>query len=289
MLKKFTQTVILIFGLTVLFTACPNEKSEVVEIDYPTRDYTVPATKLTENDYYNKHAFVYLPAGYDKMNKKKKYPLLILMHGSGENEYIWGLNDPNGELRVYLDNNINIKEFIVVTPSGVSDKTWNEKREWSSDAGANCFGQELRNDLLPYIRKNFNVSAKREDNAMAGLSMGSNQSMTIGIGECLDLFASFGCFGATPRANSIMTYIQPEKYVSDVDKKADDNLKIKYMFMTCGTEDEIFYPGYCSYVPVISKWDRIQNFACKEYPGLKHEWACWIQSFKDFGENLFKY
>ena len=104
MLKKFTQTVILIIGLTVLFTACPNEKSEVIEINYPTRDYTVPATKLTENDYYDKHAFVYLPAGYDKMNKKKNYPLLILMHGSGENEYIWGLNDPNGELRVYLDN-----------------------------------------------------------------------------------------------------------------------------------------------------------------------------------------
>ena len=41
MLKKFTQTVILIFGLTVLFTACPNEKSEVVEINYPTRDFNV--------------------------------------------------------------------------------------------------------------------------------------------------------------------------------------------------------------------------------------------------------
>lgn len=290
MLKKISTTLIFIIGLTVLFTACPNEKSEVVEINYPTRDYTVAESKLTEADHYNKHAFVYLPAGYDKMNKSKKYPLVILMHGSGGNEYQWGLNEPNGEIRQYLDTNPDLEKFILVTPSGVSDKTWNDKVEWSSEAGSHMFGSELRNDLLPFLKKNFNISDDRADMCMAGLSMGSEQTFMYGIGECLDIFSTYGCFGATPRNKSLYECLPPETYIKNVERTffKDKDLKIKYFFMTSGTDDEIFYPGYKTWTPVISKWDRIQTFDCKEYPGLKHEQACWIQSFKDFGVKIFK-
>lgn len=289
MLKKFSTTLIFLIGLTVLFTACPNKTSKVVEINYPTRDYTVAESKLTEADHYNKHAFVYLPAGYDRQNKFKQYPLVILMHGSGGNEYSWGLNDPNGELRQFLDTNPDLKKFILVTPSGVSDKTWNDKVEWSSEAGSHMFGSELRNDLLPFLKMKFNISDDRADMCMAGLSMGSEQTFMYGIGECLDLFTTFGCFGATPRNKSLYECIPPETYIKNVERSyKDKSLTINYLYMTSGTKDEVFYPGYLTWTPVISKWDRIKSFECKEYPGLAHDWACWIQSFKDFAVKIFK-
>ena len=289
MLKKFSTTLIFLIGLTVLFTACPSKKSKVIEINYPTRDYTVAESKLTEADHYNKHAFVYLPAGYDRQNKFKQYPLVILMHGSGGNEYSWGLNDPNGELRQFLDTNPDLKKFILVTPSGVSDKTWNDKVEWSSEAGSHMFGSELRNDLLPFLKTRFNISDDRADMCMAGLSMGSEQTFMYGIGECLDLFTTFGCFGATPRNKSLYECIPPETYIKNVERTyKDKSLTINYLYMTSGTKDEVFYPGYLTWAPVISKWDRIKSFECKEYPGLAHEWACWIQSFKDFAVKIFK-
>lgn len=74
MIKKLKKTFLLIVGLTLvsLMYAAPanSDKGTVVEIYYPTQDYTVPDKKLTSQDKYNKHAFVYLPAGYDAEDKK---------------------------------------------------------------------------------------------------------------------------------------------------------------------------------------------------------------------------
>ena len=161
MIRNFKKTFLLITGiaLTALTYAAPanSSKGKVVEINYPTRDYTVPDNNLTAEDKYNKHAFVYLPAGYDANDKKTKYPLVILQHGNGGNEWAWGLHE-DGDIRHSLDNGIasgKVKKMIVVTTSGVSDKTWWNIENGSSLPGANKFGSELRNDLLPYLKKNF--------------------------------------------------------------------------------------------------------------------------------------
>ena len=112
-----------------------NDKGSVVEIYYPTRDYTVEEKDLTDADKYEKHALVYLPAGYDPNDTKTKYPIIFLMHGNGANEYTWGLPDEGSEIRRSLDNGIasgKVKKCIVVTPCGVADKTWQDNSNGSS-------------------------------------------------------------------------------------------------------------------------------------------------------------
>jgi len=69
------------------------QRGKVEEINYPTRDWSVDADKVTDADKYNKHAWVYLPAGYDATDKETKYPVFILLHGFGQNENTWGLSD----------------------------------------------------------------------------------------------------------------------------------------------------------------------------------------------------
>ena len=66
-----------------------SKKGTVQSIYYPTQDYTV-----AENaPKYEKHGWVYLPAGYDANDKDTKYPVFILLHGFGQNENTWGLSD----------------------------------------------------------------------------------------------------------------------------------------------------------------------------------------------------
>ena len=132
----------------------------VTEINYPTRDYTVAADKVTEADKYNKHAWVYLPAGYDDpANANKKYPLFILLHGYGQNENTWGLSNKGrgGKIKGYMDKGMkdgSVEKFILVCATGVADKSWGPNGSGNSVPGFNAFGGELRNDLIPYMREN---------------------------------------------------------------------------------------------------------------------------------------
>ena len=62
-------------------------------------------------------AFVYTPYGYEK--NKKKYPVLYLQHGWGENEYAWHVQ---GHANLIMDNLIadgKIEPFIIVMTYGM--------------------------------------------------------------------------------------------------------------------------------------------------------------------------
>lgn len=297
MIKKLKKTLFFIAGLTLvsLMYAAPanSDKGTVVEIYYPTQDYTVPDKKLTSQDKYNKHAFVYLPAGYDAEDKETKYPLVILQHGNGGNEWAWGLHE-DGDIRHSLDNGIasgKVKKMIVVTTSGVSDKSWQNTKNGSSLKGANKFGSELKNDLLPYLKENFNILEGRENTAMAGLSMGAEQTMNIGIGECLDLISYFGAFSSIPFSVPLdpgSAYKRPAAYMNGVDKTFNSELKIKLLYMTCGTNDRGFYPGYSAYIQKMPKWERIEKFEKETIQGADHEWKVWVNGFDHFIQMIFK-
>ena len=306
MLKKLSKTLFLLTLVTefsLLFISCQTTddeanvgpESQVIEINYPTRDYTVAESELKEQDSYSKRALVYLPAGYNERDTETKYPLLLLLHGNGGDEFSWGLNRSYGEIRIALDDGIasgDVKEMIVVTPNGVSDKTWNNKMGYSNRAGVMQLGKELRNDLLPYLKENFNILDGRENLAIAGFSMGAEQAMEIGIGQNLDIIASFGAFSCTPFSVSFKMespYMEPSEFIKQIDNTfPDQNLKIKLLYMTCGTDDTPFYPGFNAYVPAMQDWNRIENFRSTSFAGKGHEWKVWVASFREYIPLLFK-
>ena len=257
------------------------DRGTVYPIEYPTHDYVSGDTTK-----YNKKAWVYLPAGYNAEDKDTKYPVFILMHGYGQNQDTWGLTDKGtgGKIKGYMDRGMfsgDVKKFILVVPTGVASK------EWSTGAGNdingfNAFGGELRNDLVPYIKANYNVKEGRDNWAMAGLSMGGGQTFNIGIGECLDMFSYFGAFSAA-------TFIGAAEYIAGVDAKIEfDGLKIHHLYMICGDADSMVYGSFPGYVEAMKAWDRIEEFKSEVYPGGTHDFPVWYRGFKHVIPRLFK-
>ena len=262
-----------------------DERGSVVEIYYPTRDYTV--TTVTEADRYEKHGWVYLPAGYDASDKNTKYPVFILLHGFGQNENTWGLSNKGrgGRIKGFMDRGMasgNVEKFILVVVTGVASKNWGPNGAGNDVNGFNAFKGELRDDLLPYLRENFNIADGRDNVALAGLSMGGGQTFNIGIAECLDLISNFAGFSGAlfGEANSFINQI-------DTNKKYTF-FKIHNLYMTCGDADSLVYSTFPGYVRAMKNWSRVENFKDYTYPGGTHDFPVWFKGFKDFIQMVFK-
>jgi len=283
---------------SVVFTAKPSapedkgfddgltdaQRGTVVEINYPTRDYTVAEENLTDADKYEKHGWVYLPSGYDG---ETEYPVFILLHGFGQNENTWGLSNMGrgGKIKGYMDRGMakgEVKKFILVAVTGVASKNWGPNGPGNDVDGFNAFEGELRNDLIPYIRANFKVKEGRDNVALAGLSMGGGQTFTIGIGKCLDLISNFAGFSGA-------LFTTAEEFTQSVDTNPEfDGLKINNLYMTCGDQDTLVYASYPSYVEAMKSWDRVSAFQDYTFPGGTHDFPVWFKGFNDFIHMVFQ-
>ena len=158
-------------------------------ISYPSKDYSADGADV------EKPALVYVPAGYEEGTP---CDVLVLCHGVGGNEYEWGFGSSNSRIKNVTDHLFAegfVKNLIIVMPNGRSSVNY-ANTDFSNMQTFYAFGQELRNDLLPYIDAHYSTYADREHRAMAGLSMGGMQTINIGLCECLDLFSAFGVFSA---------------------------------------------------------------------------------------------
>ncbi len=259
----------------------------VKSIEYASHDYTVADKALTKDDYYNKHAWVYLPAGYDPADTTTKYPLFILLHGHGQNENTWGLSNTGngGKIKGYMDRGMKsgeVKKFILVCVTGVASKNWGPNGAGTDIDGFNAFGGELRNDLIPFMRENYNIADGRDNVAIAGLSMGGGQTFNIGIGQSLDLISNFAGFSGA-------LFGTAENFVAGVDGNNDfKDLKIHNLYMTCGTADNLVYGSYPDYVEAMKTWDRVENFVEYTYPNGGHDFPVWFKGFSDFIKIVFQ-
>jgi enterochelin esterase-like enzyme len=181
---------------------------------------TVGATRKT---------LIYTPPGF---SKKKKYPVLYLLHGIGGDEKEW-LN--GGKPQVILDNLYaegRIVPMIVVMPNGRAMKddraTGNIMAPEKVQAFAD-FEKDLLNDLIPFIEKKYPVLTDREHRAIAGLSMGGGQSLNFGLGN-LDKFAWVGGFSSAPNTK------MPEQLVPDPEAAKK---QLKLLWISCGDNDRL--------------------------------------------------
>lgn len=175
----------------------------------------------------SRKALVYTPPGFDK---KKKYPVLYLLHGIGgdEKEWLKGGNPP-----VILDNLYaegKLQPMIVVMPNGRAlkdDRAIGNIFDREKVEAFATFEKDLLNDLIPYIEKKYPVLTDRENRAIAGLSMGGGQSLNFGLGN-LDKFAWVGGFSSAPNTK------RPEELVPNADEARK---KLKLLWISCGDAD----------------------------------------------------
>ena len=250
----------------------------VVNIRYPSKDYAGDGADIS------KPAVVYLPPDY---SKKEHYDVLILCHGIGGTEKEWGFTNKNSVGKNIVDHLIlsgEIKPLIIVMPNGRSTKDCGNT-DWSNMQSFYSFGQEIRNDLLPYIDSKFptwssltpdDPSAAREHRWMAGLSMGGMQTINIGMCECLDLFSAFGAFSAAP------TSYTSSRIASEI--KKFDACPIRMFYSVCGLQDGTAYASASAAaknLPDFTDQVNDRNWIWQERSG-SHDWPIWYLGLYNF-------
>ena len=128
-------------------TAVP-DGGTVTRIEYPSRDYARDSAEIT------KPAALYLPPDY---SETEHYDVLVLCHGIGGTEWEWGFLNKNSIGKNIVDHlilNGEIKPVIIVMPNGRSTADCGNT-DWSNMQAFYSCGQEIRNDLLPYIDANY--------------------------------------------------------------------------------------------------------------------------------------
>lgn len=246
---------------------------------------TIEHITYTSKKYYGdksaneKKANVYLPAGYNAADKSKKYKVLYLMHGIGGDENEWGMKDEQSLVKKMMDNLTvkgDIDPFIIVTPNGRSGSDPDPNKAYMAFYK---FGEELRNDLIPYMDSHYNTYADRDHRAMAGLSMGGMQTINIGICECLDLISYFGAFSAAP------TSYEASKVAQTITSHPD--LPLHFFYNICGKDDSIAYGAHAAAAKLLPRLcpalEEGKNFRWQEQGG-GHDFGIWNLGFYNFAK-----
>jgi enterochelin esterase-like enzyme len=223
---------------------------------------------------------VYTPPGYDA-SAAQRYPVLYLLHGYSDDPTAWSAV---GRANVILDNLIaggRAKPMVIVMPLGygtmdVVRAGWSRVRDrdlWQRNADG--FAKALLDEVMPQVEKAYRVSTDRQSRAIAGLSMGGTESLTVGLNH-LDRFAWVGAFSSGGLNTNFAAQFP------GLDAKANDSLRL--LWIACGKEDGLLKPNqqFCD-------WLRSKNitFTWVESPG-GHSFRVWRRYLAEFAPLLFK-
>ncbi|UAB85067.1 esterase [Zunongwangia sp. SCSIO 43204] len=265
-------------------------------IEIPAHDREFYAMKdvahgsITENIYFSeitkdwRRNFVYLPPGYFE-NSEERFPVLYLQHGSYEDETGWA---SQGHTNLILDNLIasgKAKKMIVVMDNGYAYEP--EAMQIAKNGyPKSSFEEVLIEEVIPNIDKKFRTKSSREDRAIAGLSMGANQTMRI-IMNNLDLFAYYGGFSGTSNYPG-NEKIDPETFLNGAFNDAIKvNEKLKVLWLGLGTrEPEVFFKTVGDFREMAEK--KGINYTFYESPETAHEWLTWRRCLHQYAQLLFK-
>ena len=215
---------------------------------------------------------VYVPAEYEN-NPDKKYPVLYLVHGWGEDEKGWSNQGHMANIMDGLIASGKAVPMIVVMPSG-DIKTNSDVRE-----ATGTVMDIYANDLIPYIDQTFRTYTDREHRAMAGLSRGGFQTCLTVSGH-LDQFAWMGTFSGL----FVFGDEGIENAFNGLFKDADAfNRQMNLLFVSTGTEER----SPEELVETL-KNNGINNIVYHESQGTAHEWLTWRRALNEFAPLLFK-
>src|SRR3972149_9607984 len=231
----------------------------------------------SESTNTSRRAFVYTPPDYEK-DLNKRYPVLYLQHGWGENEYGW----PNqGKTNLIMDNLIaegKAKPFIIVMTYGMTNDV---KIGGLRNFDIKPFQTVLVEELIPYIDANFRTLTDQPHRAMAGLSMGGFKTKLVTL-KNLDIFSHIGLFSG----GSIS--------LDDVNNTPGFKDKVRLVFVSYGSRelDRMREGGWAfggnpeESTEAISKEGINSHFYVS--PNTAHEWQSWSRSLHEFAQLIFK-
>lgn len=275
-------------------------------VEIPARDQdfyalkNVPHGQLREIHYFgksshtNRHAFVYTPPDYAK-DTSKRYPVLYLQHGAGEDETGWGRQGCAGFIMDNLIAEGKTKPFIIAmefggnpfagprrsnaAPAGASGTATNTPgRGGFGNFNFGAFEKVLIDDFVPFVDATFRTMADQPHRAMAGLSMGGMQTRTITLAH-LDTFSHIGVFSGGSIA------------LTNINDLAAFKERVKLVFVSYGSRElGGDRPNRGGDPKANTEALKAAGINAHFYvsPDTAHEWQSWRRSLHEFAPLLFK-
>lgn len=257
------------------------EKAE--EAAYYTFNKDIPHGQVRECPYFSeseqaqRRCFVYTPAEYETRHDKK-YPVLYLQHGMGEDERGW---HEQGMMANILDNQIAAGQcvpMIVVMDYGNCGYIHGTRPGETRDEFGASFTPIMLNELIPFIEQTFRVKTDRDNRAMAGLSWGGHETFQITLNN-LDKFSHIGSFSGALffLADGI------DKACGGVFNDADAfNNRVHTLFLGMGSEENF---GSDKISEALKRAGINHTYYIS--PGTHHEWLTWRRCLNQFLPLIF--
>jgi enterochelin esterase-like enzyme len=214
---------------------------------------------------------VYTPPGYDQQTEAR-FPTLYLQHGMGDNQATWVVH---GKAHWILDNLIaqgKAHPMVVVMMDGHASIAQGMA---GFQNNTTAFERDLLEDVMPFVEANYRVKTEAADRAIAGLSMGGGQSLTIGLNH-LDKFAWVAGFSsAVPSREAIASFL---------DDPAAANAKLKLLWIGVGKDDFLLQRNQ-EFIGMLKEKDIRHEWHLTDGT---HSWPVWRLYLADLAPKLFQ-
>jgi enterochelin esterase family protein len=225
--------------------------------------------------------WIYTPPGYDRTSTK--YPVLYLLHGNGEAQNGWVMN---GRANFIFDNLIaerKAQPMIVVMPQGhaLQGAGVGPLVRIAGEASmfSTRFPKDLLEDVIPLVERNYRVIADAEHRAIAGLSMGGGQALTIGLNN-LDTFHWVLGFSSAVGGQIVNT---EENFQQVLANPSQANSKLRLLWISCGKQDFLYQANRQFVETLTGKGVKVTY---KETEGA-HVWSVWRNNLNETAALLF--
>ncbi len=224
---------------------------------------------------------------YPGVDMSPPHPTLYLLHGLGDNSATW-------TRQTSIERYVWKKNLAVVMPE--------VHRSFYADMlKGNNYWTFISEELPVICRRFFPLSDRREDNFVAGLSMGGYGAFKLALSHPEQYCAAASLSGALDRRQRLEgmekladeflnVFGTPAEYLGSGNdllhlaaELAKSDRPLPGLFQCCGTEDFV-YPENQAFR------DHLRDLGLEheyhEHPGREHEWGYWDQMIQDVLEWL---
>ena len=223
--------------------------------------------------------------GMDSAATQERYPTLWLLHGMSDDQTIW-------QRRTSIERYVAPLGYAVVMPA-VSLSCYTDM------AHGNNYYTYVAKELPLKMRAMFPLSDRREDNFIAGLSMGGAGCMKIGLANP-ESYCAIGCLSAGAINRGTMTPAREARYnmlygTTNLDDMKDtiedvygsawrilkEGLPCPRIFHSIGESDGLLPSAHETRDFFTRMSGNPFDYTYEEHPGA-HTWEYWDEHIQDF-------
>ena len=255
--------------------------------DYLIKD--VPHGTLAFETYWSdtvggwQRCMVYTPAEY-RHNTDKKYPVMYLHHGWGENETSWMFAAKVPQIMDNLIAEGRAEPFIVVTNENMP------KLPSDGSHGMDGYTSVLLNDCISFIEREYRCIPDKWHRGIGGNSYGGMMTSVIGFGHP-EMFSHLGIFSGGFRFKDLWQTYEENHHLDWLYNNAEEIGKTytiiyrghgtgEYSDVPDNSDDEVF-----------CRENGIDALPCYKRHFIKdgyHEWDTFGKEFAQFAQYAFK-